>query len=470
MTEGSGTPSDSLSMVDTLAAGRPRVQECQIEGQAWARRYLSLVILAFAMNLISAALFIGFVNRPVFDDKYNVSDVHTYAHQGLSVATVLSHRNPPGPTSFLWMAAGVRLLGGGELRDARIANLISWVLLFVGTLYGARYGSFPQIWYGALLAALVFPHSVMAAATTLTEGPALLFAILGALTWIEAASRPTGTASSFLLLILGAFSMGIAVSCRQYYLALLPAAFLFSLFRLRGLEPREKFLRLLGPLLSLCVASAPVILLIVVWRGFTSPGIASGMSHQELGWTAYAGFNIFRPIVGAFYSCFYLVPLTLPAVWRGRASARWPAFLVALITGILAAGLESSLLQPGPLRAFIQMGSRLPGGESILLGSIAALTVYNAVVTGLLLWEKRRSVLVCPPAIFALLTVVFFIVEQLGVGGNVPLYDRYLLQIAPFLGIIAFSLIPRLDFIRLLPLAAMDVVAHFILWSHAFQR
>jgi len=108
-----------------------------------------------------------------------LSDVHTYAHQGLSVATVLSHRNPPGPTSFLWMAAGVRLLGGAELRDARIANLISWVLLFVGILYGARYGSFPQIWYGALLAALVFPHSVMAAATTLTEGPALLLQYWG---------------------------------------------------------------------------------------------------------------------------------------------------------------------------------------------------------------------------------------------------------------------------------------------------
>src|SRR5258708_13009504 len=122
MTEGSGTLSDSLSMVDTLAAGRPHVQECQIEGQAWARRYLSLVIIAFAMNLISAALFIGFVNRPVFDDKYNVSHVHSYAHQGLSVATVLSHRNPPAPTSFLWMAAGVRLLRGVRLRHTLLAN------------------------------------------------------------------------------------------------------------------------------------------------------------------------------------------------------------------------------------------------------------------------------------------------------------------------------------------------------------
>jgi hypothetical protein len=326
MTEASGTLPDSLSMVDTLAAGGPQVRDCQIEGQSWTRRYLSLVIIAFALNLLSAALFIGFVNRPVFDDKYNMSDVETYAHKGLSVATVLSHRNPPGPTSFLWMAAGVRLLGEGELRDARIANLISWVLLFLGILFGARYGSFPQVWYGALLAALIFPHSVIAAATTLTEGPALLFAILGTLAWIESASCPTVTASSFLLQILAAFSMGIAVSCRQYYLALLPAVALFGLFRLRGWGSKERFVRLLGIILSLLVASAPLILLIVIWGGVTSPGVATGLSHQELGWRVYAGLSVFRPIVAGFYFCFYLATLTFSVVWRVRLPSRWLAF------------------------------------------------------------------------------------------------------------------------------------------------
>src|SRR5712671_228009 len=470
MTEASGTLADSLAMVDALAAGGPQVRDCHMEGLSWTRRYLSLVIIVFALNLVSAALFIGLVNRPVFDDKYNVSDVQTYAHKGLSVATVLSHRNPPGPTSFLWMAAGVRLLGEGELRDARIANLISWLLLFVGILLGARYGSFPQVWYGALLAALIFPHSVMAAATTLTEGPALLFAVLGTLAWIESASCPTVTASSFLLLILGAVFMGIAISCRQYYLALLPAVALFGLFRLRGLGSRERFVRLLGIILSLSVASAPLILLIVIWGGLTSPGVATGGSHQELGWKAYAGWSVSRPIVAGFYSCFYLAPLTFPVVWRVRLPFRWLAFLAASISGIVAASLGPSLIQPGPLRALIRLASRLPAGEFLLLACVAALTVYNAIVIGLLVWQKRHTVLSCPPAIFALLTVAFFIVEQLGVGGNVPLYDRYLLQIAPFLGIIAFTLIPRLGFSRLLALGVMDAVAHVILWSHAFER
>jgi hypothetical protein len=39
---------------------------------------------------------------------------------------------------------------------------------------------------------------------------------------------------------------------------------------------------------------------------------------------------------------------------------------------------------------------------------------------------------------------------------------------AAFLSIVAFSLLPRIGFTRLLTLAAMNVVV--MLWSHAFDR
>jgi hypothetical protein len=462
MTEASGIRSDGLPFV----AATPQVQDLQMEGSAWSRGYVKLVIIALVLNAISATLFICLVNRPVYDDGYNIFDVQSYAHKGLSVATVLSQRNPPGPASFLWMAAGVRLLGGEVLRDARIANLLSWLLLFVGMLFGARYGSFPQIWYGALLAAFVFPHSVMATATLLTEGPALLFATLGALAWVESASRPTAAGSS-LFLLMGGLSMGIAVSCRQYYLALLPAAALVALFESRRQDTKERFYRPLVIILSLAVASAPVILLLMVWRNISSPGMSTGTSYD--GWQAGVGLNVFRPIVAAFYSCLYLVPLTFPVLWRVRSVARRPALLVALLGGLVAACLRSSLLQPGPLHALVKAASRLPAGEFILFGFIAGLTVYNAIAVGLLLWERRAVVRSCPALLFALLTGLFFVAEQLGVGGNLPMYDRYILQIAPFLGIIAFSLTPQLPSARLVALAAMTVLSQVMLWQHVFD-
>src|SRR5580693_8899221 len=97
--------------------------------QLWSGKLVRFVIVVFALNVISAALFIGMVNRQVYDEPYNIFDVHNYATRGFSMETLLSHRNPPGPTGFLWMAAGVRLLRGEELRDARIATLTSWILL-----------------------------------------------------------------------------------------------------------------------------------------------------------------------------------------------------------------------------------------------------------------------------------------------------------------------------------------------------
>lgn len=466
MIEASERLSGDLSSVDDFVAVTPRVQDFQIDGHLWSERYVKLIIFVFVLNVISAALFIGLINRPVYDDPYNIFDVQSYAHKGLSLATLLSHRNPPGPTSFLWMAAGVRLLGGEELRDARIATLLSWVVLLVGILVGARYSSFPQAWYTALLAGLVFPHSVTATATLLTEGPALLFATLGALTWIESASQPTATPSVLLLGLLGGLSMGIAVTCRQYYLALLPAAALFALFQSRRWGSKEKLLRSVGMILSLTVASAPAILLIMVWRGISSPGMATGTSYNA--WKAAVGLNVFRPIVATFYSYFYLVPLTLPILWRVRYGARWRALLVALLGGVVTACFGASLLQPGPLHTLVRTASRLPAGGFILFGFVATLTIYNAIAVGLLLWKEHDIALVYPPLLFALLTVVFFIGEQLGVGGNLPLYDRYLLQIAPFLGIIAFSLTPRLTSARLLAFAALSAVSHVMLWRYAF--
>ena len=108
------------------------------EGQPWRWSLLRISVLVFVLNLISAALFLAFVNRPVYDDGYNIFDVHNYAAKGVSLSTLRAQRNAPGPVSFLWMAAAVRLMGGNELRDARLGALFSWLLLGIGVLVGAR--------------------------------------------------------------------------------------------------------------------------------------------------------------------------------------------------------------------------------------------------------------------------------------------------------------------------------------------
>jgi hypothetical protein len=447
------------------------IEAQQLQGpttSAWDGKYLHLVLVTFLLNSISAVMFMGLVDRPVYDDPYNMIDVHTYAAKGLSVATLLSQRNAPGPGSFLWMAAGVHILGTEELRDARIAVLVSWVLLGAGMLIGARYSSYPQLWYGALLGLLVFPHSVEATATVLTEGPSLLFALCGVLAWTEFASpskvAPNVTARGML----GGLSMGLAIICRQYYLALLPAAALFALYQVRKHTSSDKLRWAVTAALSLVLAALPVFLLVLVWKNISSPAVATGASYDHT-WKASVGLNLSRPIVVAFYTALYLLPLTFSAMLRTKGSRRRIALLLAVLGGTGITYFHALFLQPGPLNSFIRFASRLPHGGTALFAVIAIVVLYNAASVCLLLWEQRHSLSSCAPAVFALLVVVFFVAEQIGVGGNLPFYDRYILQLAPFLGLIAFTVLPRLTPARVFALAGLSVLSHVMLWRFAFN-
>src|ERR1700680_981301 len=102
-------------------------------GRSWrspdlTTQYLYAVALIFAFNALSAIFFMVSVRRPVYDDRVNMFDVRAYAAHGISLAAIRAQRNAPGPTSYIWMATAVRLIGRDELLDARIAVLLSWFL------------------------------------------------------------------------------------------------------------------------------------------------------------------------------------------------------------------------------------------------------------------------------------------------------------------------------------------------------
>ena len=428
--------------------------------------YYRLAVLLFALNVISALLFILFVNRQAYDDHYNLADVHRYASVGVSVDSIRAHINSAGPTSFIWMALAARWFPADELQISRAAILFSWLLLGAVILIGARYTRSPSLWYAALFATLAFPHAASATALVLTEGPALLFATLGTLLWIEFQSQPTYYLKLGPLGIAAGLSFGLAITCRQYYLALLPAAVLFGLHKWRDRPPRARSVWVLPTLLSLVAAILPVLFLLFVWKGLSSPAMVSGRSYHR--WTAAVGLNFYRPLVTCFYIALYSLPLTFPAMLRLRPDQRWRALLIAALGGFGAAHFMSNLLQPGPFKSMIGTLSHAPRGQALLFGLIAGATAYNLVAVGLLLWERRTILIPSPLVLFSILAIVFFVLEQLGVQGNMPFYDRYVFQLAPFLGIMAFALMPRLNLARLLALGAMSILGHAMLWRYAF--
>jgi hypothetical protein len=430
------------------------------------QRYFQLVILVFALNLLSAALFIAFVNRPVYDDEYNIVDVHNYVQNGVTAASLRAHQNAPGPASYIWMATVVRVLHGDELRDARIGSALSWILLVSGTLMFVRYGAHSEEWCAALLVLLVFPHAVEATATVLTEGPALLFAILGAIAWVEFSVSEKTSPDSLALGLPGGLMMGIAVTSRQYYLALLPAAALLAIWEMRRSEQPRSWFWKTGAVVSMALAVVPALLLVMIWKGATSPGVAAGVTYTN--WQVKVGANVFRPVTALIYSAVYIVPLTFPLMLRWNLSRRWREIGIAVLAGLAAARFHQQTLQPGPLRSAFYAIAHRPWMMEVMFGMLVAVATFSALAIARTMWEKREELFSRPAVVFALLMVGFFIGEQAGVGGNTPFYDRYMLQLAPFLGVISFAALPRLGYERLSVFAAMSVLNHVILWRYAF--
>src|SRR5207245_10886242 len=98
-------------------------------GQAWRQSYLPFVVLVLVLNLVSAVLFIALVKHPVYDDVYNIYDVHNYATRGFSQATLSAQRNAPGRTRCVWTGRAARLLSSDDVRRAERCALASMCML-----------------------------------------------------------------------------------------------------------------------------------------------------------------------------------------------------------------------------------------------------------------------------------------------------------------------------------------------------
>lgn len=430
------------------------------------KRYLAFALLLLALNTISSLLFMAKITRPVFDDQYNIVDVKRYAAEGLTLDAVKTHVNPPGPTSFVWMAEPVRALGGDALRDARLGALASWLVLalcIVVAGYKLRLHS-TELWYAALLVTMTFPHAPMAMATVLTEGPAAMFAVLGAIAWAEFMAAETVTGRTVAAVIVGGLCVGLAVTSRQYYLALLACWPVLLLYRWRS---KLTGTAMTAAFLSLAAAVVPILCLVLVWHGLSSPNIVAGVSYAK--WSSKVGVNFIRPLIAAFYVGLYFLPLTISEAVRDRLAMRKQVWALAVVGGIAMAIIGAGFVQPGPLRTLLRFGDRLPHGANILLAVVAAITIYNFALFADSAWERRGELIRNPAVVLSILVIVFFILEQVGVGGNIPFYDLYVLQIAPFLGVVAFAVYPRLKTGRMIPLALLWVVGQVTLWRYLFR-
>jgi len=161
-------------------------------------------------------------------------------------------------------------------------------------------------------------------------------------------------------------------------------------------------------------------------------------------WKAAVGLNLSRPIIVAFYAAVYLVPLRFRDVlFEGFSTpSRTPHCCSG---GVGIAYFSSLFLQPGPLNSLIRFASRLPHGGTVLFALAAGRRTLQRRGRGFPALGSASSALILPSRHFLLVcSLLFYCAANRRGWKSSFITDRYVLQLAPFLGVVAFSVLPRL--------------------------
>lgn len=390
---------------------------------------------------ISAALFIAFADKPVFDDIFNLPDVLRYAREGVSLRTIEPHINPAGPLAYVWMGALGTLLGG-ELWSFRLVNLLSLLALGgVLTWFGRKISAVAA----AACAMLVNPYLPLASASLLTEVPSLLALMLGVLLWhsgLSSSSAPGWAMSTRL--IGGGTLIGLAITGRQYYLAALPAmAIVAGTMLLTHSRYALRPVTVAALAASLVVAVVPVLVLFWLWGGLTPRGMQTNLS--EGGFSAKIGFGAVRPLTALLLIGIYTIPL----LWlqSGKLVDRGALFICSALALVVVAAVPQDALWCipgvqnvcGPVGGLEVYASSKAAALGLLYNVAASLVgFYGVFLLGQALLQSKFSA-ADSMSVFAATFLLMFVIEQFFVGGNIPFYERYMLQVAPFIGLCVAS-------------------------------
>jgi hypothetical protein len=420
--------------------------------QKTIRNSYYFVGLMGCLSLISSLFFIFRCFPPKFDDAVNMVDVMMYLRRGFG--GIVDQVNAPGPVGFMWAAMGASI-ANNALFGARLSMWFAWLLLLTGYMLveGKTGGRYPVV--GFLLAALLCPHSNMSQALVLSEGPSLLFAGFGVITFVISSDR-----NQFTFQMVGALLIGLAICTRQFYLAL--AAAVLLAFLIRELDKDFLFLTIRGACLGL-IMLAPIAVVTVIWGGITSPNIRSGIAYPDQ--NVDVGFSISRALTALGYFVIYTGIFTLPIVWRRTRLAN------LVILSLVSCGVASAVMAGGIFPAPGPIWSLLSKLQNITLGQnfVVAWTLIFGGAFITLVSLSMINVETLHKRLFEVISVLFamlFFLEQIFVGG-VPFYERYMLIVMPFIGAVYSEALVRTDvFLRWYLLPAP--IAYFMLWRYAF--
>jgi hypothetical protein len=379
---------------------------------------LSLVFLIFSIGLAFSG------QHLVFDEIIHYYDIKRYFVEPIGLASLRQHVCANGILSHILPAYLAKLIATDHVYLLRSYNLFC-VFAIVAIIL--RYSKKHLFFAFGLTAMICNPYSVICSASFMTEYPSLLLAVLG-LIFIFIEKR----------LAIGYLFVGLACISRLYYIALLPALFLFNVTAsyksYNGLNVKDLFAKNKW----LFVSILPILWLVWIWGGLTPPRLMEVM-HEQSG----VGINPARFLVALLYICFYVCPVFLLfEVNRQNFLIKPKQFIFILLSACITGywvqnlfNLSNRNVKTGAVDRLIKEAMNLNVTIAYLFICIIILMGYYCLfIIGKKIKESYSTLHDIQK--FALYFTFFYCFQNFFVVGNIPFYERYTLAAALFYGMV----------------------------------
>ncbi len=205
----------------------------------------------------------------------------------------------------------------------------------------------------------------------------MLFAVLGALAWLQAMTQPTSTLSSLLLGIVGGLFDRYSDHMQAILSCLIACGCSTGGFSGREIHIQELGAWLFRAILSIVAVAVPVVLLYMV--GAVSPAPPWCREYPS----GYQCESRLQSL--AAHHCCFLSRCLFTCLSRSLPCCRVPitqrraVLFVSALGGFVLALRSSALLQPGPLRTVLGVVGRKSFGVAVLTGLLGAAVIYGVV-------------------------------------------------------------------------------------------
>jgi 4-amino-4-deoxy-L-arabinose transferase-like glycosyltransferase len=380
-----------------------------VQAQLRSAFNLSLAICA-ATYIAMVLLIVRSPPHPIYDEGWFLRTLDILRRDGLSIAFIRDLPGAPGPTFTLVYGAiqGLFAIPLPWLRLVNLSLMTASVVMIFGLLRSAdiRLDGLPPR-QSAMLAAAAFvtmPSVAVSSGMTLTEVPAMFFALLFVcLVMTDTEDRKFAIVRSML----GGLSLGMAILGRQNYLVLLPALAL-----LWDWPPSSS--RLLTTFLAGAFAAILFVPVFIVWGGLVPPASAEVKAHVLP----------FHTVLSLGY--FGVIALLIaPDLYRSLTRNRYDLWLVAGLT------LAAVALAGEPLTPMHSLAARL-GAEALLPLRWPASAAIAAIAFAFLLSLLRHAYEHWNDRLIRFGTAAVL----LGALSNIQIYQfssRYIFVFLPFL-------------------------------------